>query len=115
MNHISIRNKIIIKQFIKFLKKNNALYSYIYYLRREEKRHIKDNDITYLLLFSKFTPSNDNLFKVINGKYLACLLIKHAFIWAFTKDGYNYWNDLSNEWETMLYKLFKEKRWLTEK
>lgn len=115
MNHISIRNKVIIKQFIKFLKKNNALYSYIFYLRREEKRHIKDNDIIYLLLFSEFTPYNDNLFKIINGKYLACRLIKRAFIWSFTKDGYNYWNDLSNEWEVMVDKLFKEKKWLTEK
>lgn len=72
-------NYIPLNKFIFFLKRNDLYESYIYNLK-------KDN-ITYpnnLLELYKYTDEN--------------YYIAKGFIWYNTKEGYEYWEHINNEW-----------------
>lgn len=79
-------NKIIIKHFIKFLKANNALDSYLVNLNK------KENACKYCNLFKRDAPSNIILY------FGASKLISYAFDWSKTMEGRDYWNNLDNMW-----------------
>lgn len=72
-------NYIPLNKFIYFLKINNIYESYIYNLK-------KDN-ITY--------PNNLlDLYKYTDEAYF----VAKGFIWRNTKEGYEYWEIINNEW-----------------
>lgn len=69
--------KTAIKFFKQFLVTNNALEGYLAGLRAEKA------------IFSPYTQS-----LVYSPKTLIC----HAFYWADTKEGHEYWDDLDRRW-----------------
>ena len=76
MKKNSESTKTAIKFFKQFLVTNNALEGYLAGLRAEA-------------IFSSNTQS-----KVYSPKTLIC----HAFVWADTKEGFEYWSGLSRQW-----------------
>lgn len=88
-------NKVIIKHFIKFLKTNNALDSYLVNLNK------KENACKYRTLFKCDAPSNIVLY------FDASKLISYAFDWSKTMEGRDYWAELSSEWVSLHSEILK--------
>lgn len=63
------------QQFIKFLKDNNAYEQ-------------------YLFNFNKIYPKNQYLSKLTPENF-----IDRAFTWCYTNEGWQYWFNLSDEWQ----------------
>ena len=71
------------KKFIHFLKQNNAYVRYVYNFGKHN----------YKLSFDAFTRV-----------YLQSQYINSAFVWDETKEGWSYWNNLSERWRNLIMK-----------
>lgn len=79
---------IMFKNFIRFLKSENAYAKYKINLFNPS---VKSNIKTFFL-------SKDNvLINKVSGSYIC-----GAFNWRKSKEGYNYWRDLDEKWSNKL-------------
>ena len=76
------------KEFIRFLKEKGA---YAAYRRNFGLKYIKTWHKT---LYDKIGVNGMTFFDVVNWK----LYINHAFHWASTKEGHEFWQEISIEW-----------------
>ena len=82
----------IIRDFLSFLKKENAYERYIKEIKRQNKREFKNwgnyiNVLTINSLKSCFKSGSDIGY-----------LIHHAFLWSATKEGFDFWAALDIKW-----------------
>lgn len=81
----------MIAEFLLFLKENNALRGYQIAVREQKSR-----------LFNTI-ENKINIFSIEPLKILLCKehygeLVNRPFIWAKTKEGYEYWEKLDHKW-----------------
>lgn len=88
MKQNEIKNIMIMKLFIKFLKDNNALTIYLNYLNE-----CKDGPIPF-----KSVGSWDACKKNDDMTYAALVLLSGGPDWSKTKEGYDYWVNLNRKW-----------------
>lgn len=80
-------NRKIIKEFLNFLKINNAIKSY------------RINSITFLGQKETITKEEIALQPFSNKLFKNPLdLIDYAFVWEDTKEGHQYWSCLNSQW-----------------
>lgn len=82
----------IIREFLFFLKKENAYKKYIKAIKQQKKREIKNwgNYINVLTINSlkECFRNNSNI-----GYLIDC-----SFNWASTKEGHDFWSALDKKW-----------------
>ena len=86
----------IIREFLFFLKKENAYERYIKEIKRQNKRELKNwgNYINVLTI-----DSLKNCFKNDSTRYSNIgYLIYNAFLWSATKEGFDFWSALDTKW-----------------
>ena len=91
-----IKKKYILKLFHNFLKKENVLDKFVYNFSKEESipwRETYEQEASFDLFFQ------DRM----NQKYPS--LIRFAFDWTNTKEGFIFWDDLSHKWE-LFFKIY---------
>lgn len=82
-------NEILIKKFfIKFLKNKKVFSSFIKYAR------LYDFDYKYYGIYTRFDNYMDFLIK--QGTYRE--LINYLLIWDNTSEGFDFWNNIDEEW-----------------
>lgn len=81
----SHQHNTILNVLLRFLIDNNCLGDFLYYFD-------KTNNVNY----------NDKLHKLSNYVTITkkTELISKAFIWQKTQNGFNFWNDINNKWQT---------------
>lgn len=67
-------------KFISFLKEQNALEEYIYYLNKQLNETL--------------------LCRILHHRYSFYI---NSFCWSETKQGYHYWRELDNMWHNIIY------------
>ena len=87
MKQNEIKNMMIMKLFIKFLKDNNALNIYLNYLSECENATIPFKSVC-----------NWDAYKNNDMAYAALVLVSGVPDWSKTKEGYNYWTNLNRKW-----------------
>ena len=113
------------REFINFLKENNAYEAYKYNVRRNKQ--LTTSTSTPYSLFSiininPFSPLIKKAYSLYNGlifdeddamkcrldyvKIHICELINYAFIWAETKEGELFWRRLDSKWKHYLKQKF---------
>lgn len=97
--HIRIKeqNIFVLKHFVSFLKKNNALESYLFNIKKESNRF--RFSMVYKDIFAK------NAIEKIEFLSNAPYLIGSAFSWVDLKKDNDYWENLSAKWIDYLKKL----------
>jgi len=82
----------IVREFLLFLKKENAYKQYIEAIKKQKTSEIKNwgNEINILTI-----PRLKECF--INSSGLV-YLIDSAFHWAVTKEGHDFWSALDKKW-----------------
>jgi len=81
-----------IREFLFFLKKENAYKKYIKAIKQQRKEEFKnlENYINVLTIYSlKECFKNDSMIRN---------LIDRSFTWDFTKEGYKFWDGLYKKW-----------------
>ena len=81
------------KEFIRFLKERGV---YAAYRRNFSLEYLK---IWHNDLYKKIVTNGENFFDVVNWKRY----INHAFHWAATKEGHEFWQKLSREWSNWTF------------
>ena len=109
------------REFINFLKENNAYEAYKYNVR-QNKQLTKSTSTPYSLFsiinINPFSPLIKKAYSLYNGltfdeddamkcrrdyvKIHICELINYAFTWAETKEGELFWRRLDSKWKHYL-------------
>lgn len=93
--------KIVKKEFLKFLKDNKAAKYYRFNLINSAK-----NQHFETISFDKaLYPIENFLFSQLGHYTDYEILINYAFCWAKTKEGHQYWSNLDEKWKKKLKQL----------
>ena len=96
---------LIIKEFIKFLSKNNVLKSYLTNISSQSYYRLDSSDKANV--FSMLSICNGAFFHInefSRDKYRGEELINYAFNWSRTDEGHDFWSDINRKWR----KTFKD-------
>ena len=113
------------REFINFLKENNAYEVYKYNVR-QNKQLTKSTSRPYSLFsiinINPFSPLIKKAYSLYNGltfdeddamkcrrdyiRIQICELINYAFTWEETKEGHAFWSNLDNKWKHYLKQKF---------
>ena len=113
------------REFINFLKENNAYEAYKYNVR-QNKQSTTSTSTPYSLFsiinINPFPPLIKKAYSIYNGltfdeddemkgirdhvKIYICELINYAFTWAETKEGEHFWRYLDKKWKDYLKQKF---------
>lgn len=109
-----LQYKEIKQTFIDFLKDHDAYTRFVVYLCHPKN---KDWCIVNLGLvnrtFSAYVSSlwsgktTHNIYTMRERHYRMERLIRYAFLWSDTSEGYDFWLSLSDEWKKVLYDKYK--------
>jgi len=82
----------IIREFLLFLKKENAYKEYIKAIKQQKKVQFKNwgNEINVLTIH--------HLEKCFRNGYGLGSLIDNAFHWDSTEEGFDFWSELDKKW-----------------
>ena len=93
-----IRNKYTLKEFHKFLKIENILEKYI-------KHFTKSQSIVWRNGYEQKTTFEEYFKERMEKKTPS--LIRFAFEWEDTEDGYGFWEDMNYKWEQKFQEIRK--------
>lgn len=87
----------IIREFLFFLKKENAYKEYIKAIKQQRKNQFLNwenhvNIFTINPLKECFKNNNNQL----------CYLIDRSFLWTSTKEGHDFWSALDEKWSNKM-------------
>lgn len=97
---------IILKDFISFLKKENAINEYIFNLthRKTNEDHLKNlfniDELKWKNIYIK------RLSLSLPSRKGGAFLISSAFHWDDTKEGFDFWLDKHHKWYNMFNKKY---------
>ncbi len=80
-----------IREFLFFLKKENAYKKYIKAIKRQKKEEFKnlENYINVLTIYPLKTCFKNDMI---------CYLIDRSFTWVYTEEGHGFWAELDRKW-----------------
>ena len=95
---------VILKDFISFLRKENAVNEYIFNLNH---RKTDEDHLTNLFDIDELKWKN-TYFKsaYLRSKKSGAFLISSAFQWDDTKEGISFWLDKHHKWYNMFIKKY---------
>jgi hypothetical protein len=82
----------IVREFLFFLKKENAYKKYIKAIKQQRKSQFK-NWGNYINIFTI-----NSLRECLKNNSNIGYLIDNSFHWASTKEGHDFWSALDNKW-----------------
>ena len=100
---------LIIKEFIKFLSKNNVLKSYLTNISLQSYYRLESSEKANI--FSTLSIRNGAFFymnEFQRNKYKGGELINYAFNWSRTDEGHDFWSDINNKWRTTFKNVIKK-------
>lgn len=100
---------LIIKEFIKFLSKNNILKSYLANINSQSYYRLDSSDKANV--FSTLSIRNGaffyrNEFQI--NRYRGEELINYAFNWSRTNEGHDFWSDINRKWRETFKNVVKK-------
>ena len=102
---------LIIKEFIKFLSKNNVLKSYLTNISSQSYYRLDSSDKANV--FSMLSICNGAFFHInefSRDKYRGEELINYAFNWSRTDEGHDFWSNINRKWRTTFRNIVKNKK-----
>ena len=99
---------LVIKEFIKFLSKNNALEPYLTNINLQKPYRL---DSWRKDIFSMLSICNGAFFymnEFRRNKYGGEELINYAFNWSRTDEGHEFWSDINRKWRTTFRNVIKK-------
>lgn len=72
------------------------------------KQFLIDNNCYHSYMFNiinRHKCKGEDLFNIIILRKAECY-INGVFAWCFTKEGYDYWNEINNKWDELISKLY---------
>ena len=102
---------LIIKEFIKFLSKNNVLKSYLTNISLQSYYRLEFSERANI--FSTLSIRNGAFFymnEFQRNRYKGGELINYAFNWSRTDEGHDFWSNINRKWRTTFRNIVKNKK-----